>query len=166
MTEAKWWIFNAQPPPVIAAIFNRMPLSNGFFRKSRRCNNLRITNSTWSHGETEPPSHKPRYFNREDIGSRVSHHPAWINRRREDLSSTLILSILSDSPSSPAEMISCVIKLLALRNFFSSKVINVLWYYTEIYSYLSFDIKFYENFNQLIICRKIIFIKDTYYNFI
>lgn len=52
-----------------------------------------------------------------NAGSRVSHHPAWINRRREDLSSTLILSILSDSPSSPAEMISCVIKLLAPEFF-------------------------------------------------
>lgn len=31
-------------------------------------------------------------------GSGVSHHPTWINRRRGDLSSTLILSILSDSP--------------------------------------------------------------------
>lgn len=26
--------------------------------------------------ETEPPSHKPRYFNGEDVGSGVSHHPA------------------------------------------------------------------------------------------
>jgi len=64
--------------------------------------------------EPESPSRKPQYFNREDVGSEVSHHPTRINRRRGDLSSTLIFSILSDSPCSPAEMISCVIKLLSL----------------------------------------------------
>lgn len=25
--------------------------------------------------EPEPPSRKPQYFNREDVGSGVSHHP-------------------------------------------------------------------------------------------
>lgn len=39
-------------------------------------------------------SHKPRYFTaRRRL--RVSHHPSGINRRQEDLSSTLILPILS-----------------------------------------------------------------------
>lgn len=79
---------------VIAAIFNGIPLSNGPLRRTRRHNNLRITNSSVAAFSLKPRlSHKPRYFTAVDVGYGVSHHPTGINRRQEDLSSTLILPI-------------------------------------------------------------------------